>query len=195
MNRSFRLVAFAPAIALLIPSLAIAQVRDMAAEEAAQRPMYQLPSLSVTVSEETPLNAAARELYEQGKWIEAAELYTQAANELPEYDAESYEAYDMAGRLYFYGRDYSNARKSMERAAEVAEATGDIVSAAFRHVDVAFMAVWEGFPGVRREHIRRAEAHAEHEDFGEASAQKLKSLIHGVEALPMQEAQEETSDN
>lgn len=188
MQRSLRSLASVTAFGLLVPALAAGQVQDMAAEEAAQRPMYQLPSLTVVLSESTPLNEEARALYEQGQWIEAAQLYTQAADAMPTNDAESYEAYDMAGRLYFYGRDYTSARKSMERAAEVAEATGDIVSAAFRHVDVAFIAVWEGFPAVRREHVQMAQQHAGDDAFGAENSQKLAALIHGVEALPMQEA-------
>lgn len=61
------------------------------------------------------------------------------------------------GRLYFYGDDFGTAREMMERAATVAETTGDIVSAAYRHVDAAFIAVWEGYPGSRREHVQMAE--------------------------------------
>jgi len=191
MKRSLRSLASVTAFGLLVPALAAGQARDMAAEEAGQRPMYQLPSLTVVLSEATPLNEEARALYEQGRWIEAARLYAEAADAMPTNDAESYEAYDMAGRLYFYGRDYSNARKSMERAAEVAEATGDIVSAAFRHVDVAFMAVWEGFPAVRREHVQMAQQHAADDAFGAENSQKLTALIHGVEALPMHDADAE----
>lgn len=188
MKRSLCSLASIAVFGLLVPALAAGQARDMAAEDAAQRPMYQLPSLTVVLSEATPLAEEARALYEQGEWIEAARLYAEAADAMPTNEAESYEAYDMAGRLYFYGRDYPNARKSMERAAEVAEATGDVVSAAFRHVDAAFMAVWEGFPAVRREHVRRAQEHAATDAFGTENSQKLTALIHGVEALPMQEA-------
>jgi len=187
MKRSLCSLASISALGLLVPALAAGQARDMAVE-GAQRPMYQLPSLTVVLSEATPLNEEARALYEQGKWNEAARLYAEAADAMPTNDAESYEAYDMAGRFYFYGRDYPNARKSMERAAEVAEATGDIVSAAFRHVDAAFMAVWEGFPAVRREHVQRAQELAGSDAFGVEESQKLAALIGGVEVLPMQEA-------
>ena len=187
MDRSLRFVASTLTLILLVPSPAATQVRDMAVDEAEQRPTYQLPSLTVVLSESTPLHEEARALYEQGQWNEAATLYSEAADQMPVNDAESYEAYDMAGRLYFYGRNYPNARRSMERAAEVAEATGDIVSAAFRHVDVAFIAVWEGFPAVRREHVQKAREHAAWDEFGLENSHKLTALIHGVEALPMQD--------
>jgi tetratricopeptide (TPR) repeat protein len=190
MKRSLCSLTSIAALGLLVPAVAAGQARDMA-DEGGQRPMYQLPSLTVVLSEATPLHEEARALYEQGRWVEAARLYADAANAMPTNDAESYEAYDMAGRLYFYGRDYANARKSMERAAEVAEATGDIVSAAFRHVDAAFMAVWEGFPAVRREHVRKAQEHAASDEFGTENSQKLTALILGVEALPMQDADTE----
>ncbi|HSM08123.1 MAG TPA: hypothetical protein VLA33_03805 [Gemmatimonadota bacterium] len=187
MKRSLRSLASLSTFALLAPALAAGQARDMPVE-GAQRPMYQLPSLTVVLSEATPLNEEARALYEQGEWNEAARLYAEAADAMPANDARSYEAYDLASRLYFYGRDYPNARRSMERAAEVAEATGDIVSAAFRHVDAAFIAIWEGFPAVRREHVRRAQDLAGSDTFGVEESQKLAALIQGVELLPMQEA-------
>ena len=172
---------------LAIPSLASAQAQDMATE---QRPMYELPALTVVVTGETPLDQRAADLYQQGEWSSAADLYMAAAEKMPAMEAASYRPLDMAGRLYFYGRNYSKARQAMERAAQVAEATGDIVSAALRHVDAAFIAVWEGYPASRREHIQKAQEHAQTEGFGEENAQKVRALVYGVESLPAGESQD-----
>jgi tetratricopeptide (TPR) repeat protein len=165
----------------LLPSAASAQSE--------QRPMYELPSLSITtISDATPLNEDARALYEQGKWSEAARMYEAAAEELPRNDAASYDSYDMAARMYFYGRNFGKADAMMTRAADVAEATGDIVSAADRHVDAAFIAVWEGYPGRRRGHVAKAEELAGRDGFGAQNAARLSALIRGVSALPIEEA-------
>lgn len=170
---------------LALPSSAAAQADEMASETE-QRAMYELPTLSITIRDATPLDERAAELFQQGRWSEAADLYRESAETTPDNDVAAYTAHDMAARLYFYGRDYESARKSMERAAEVAEATGDIVSAAYRHVDAAFMAVWEGYPASRREHISRAEELAADAEFGDEHARQLEALIHGVTALPIQ---------
>ena len=169
---------------LAIPSLAAAQAQNMAAD---QRPMYELPALTVVVAGETPLDQRAADLYRQGEWTTAADLYIDAADKMPAMEADSYRPLDMAGRLYFYGREYGKARRAMERAAKVAEATGDVVSAALRHIDAAFIAVWEGYPGSRREHIQKALEHAQTEGFGEENAGKIQALIYGVESLPVAE--------
>ena len=152
---------------------------------AEQRPMYELPTLSiVAMSDIGPLSDRARSHYEQGRWSDAGDLYREAAEGMPHNDPNSYTTYDMAARLYFYGDDFGKARQMMERAAEVAEATGDVVSAAYRHVDAAFIAIWEGYPGMRREHVRAAKAYADRIDFGEEHAGRIYALINGVNALP-----------
>ena len=179
--KGYRIHMLAWAALLAIPSLAMAQAEEMVGD---QRPMYELPALTVEVSGETPLDQRAADLYQQGEWSSAADLYVDAAEKMPAMEASSYQPLDMAGRLYFYGRDYTKARQAMERAAEVAEATGDVVSAALRHVDAAFIAVWEGYAASRREHIQKAEEHAESEGFGQENARKIRALIYGVESLP-----------
>jgi hypothetical protein len=105
---------------------------------------------------------------------------------MPPNDPNSYPGFDMAARLYFYGDEFSSAREMMERAAGVATATGDIVTAAYRHVDAAFIAVWEGYPGSRREHVRQAESFASRTNFERAHAARIYALINGVTALPAQ---------
>jgi len=155
---------------------------------AQDRPMYELPTITVSIlTEADPLYESAASLYQAGKWSEAAMLHREAAEGMPESAAESYLQFDQAGRLYFYAGDYADARKMMERAAEVAEATGDMVSAAYRHVDAAFIAVWEGYPASRRDHVRIAEEYAASADMDEADAQRIHALTRGVATLPIKE--------
>lgn len=174
--RFFALPAFA---FLLLPSLAMAQ--------AEQRPMFELPSLGIEIAQKTSRSEQAVALFNAGKWQEAARLYRDAVKEMPKNSPEAYEAYDMAARLYFYGHNYGDARAMMESAASVAEATGDVVTAAYRHVDAAFIAVWEGYPGSRREHVQRAEQFASSSDVSAEHAARIAALIQGVRALPVSE--------
>lgn len=158
---------------------------------AEQRPMYELPTLSIVAASDIgALSDRARSHYEQGRWSDAAELYREAAEGMPQNDPDSYTTYDMAARLYFYGDDFGAAREMMERAAEVAEATGDLVSAAYRHVDAAFIAIWEGYPGSRRDHVRAAKAYAGRSDFGSEHSARIYALINGVNALPGDDEEE-----
>ena len=161
---------------------AAAQAQD------APRPMYELPAITVSVlSEADPLYEAASGLYQAGDWRGAAELYREAAEGMPQNDANSYVPYDMSARLYFYAGEFTDSREMMERAAEVAGATGDVVSAAYRHVDAAFIAVWEGYPGKRREHVAAAEMLAGGEGFDEDAAARVAALTRGVDTLPLDE--------
>ena len=159
-----------------------------AASAAQDRPMYELPTITVSIlTEADPLYESAAMLYQSGKWSEAAMLHREAAESMPENAADSYLQYDQAARLYFYAGDYADARKMMERAAEVAEATGDMVSAAYRHVDAAFIAVWEGYPGSRRDHVRIAEEYAASADMDKSDAERIHALTRGVASLPVKE--------
>jgi len=154
----------------------------------ALRPMYELPTITVSVlSEADPLYETASGLYESGDWKGAAELYREAAEGMPTNDANSYISYDMSARLYFYAGEFTESREMMESAAEVAGATGDVVSAAYRHVDAAFIAVWEGFPGKRREHVNAAEMLAGGEGFDADAAARVTALTRGVDSLPVDE--------
>jgi len=182
------------ALHVLIATLAFGLAADaLSAQTAEGRPMYELPTLSVIVAGTTPTDSRAEALYADGRWNEAAQVYREAAEARASGDAKAYEAYDMAARLYFYGRNFGAARKMMERAAELAEATGDVVSAAYRHVDAAFIAVWEGYPGRRRDHVAAAEAHAAREGFGEEHVRRIRALIYGISSLPVTEESAEAS--
>ena len=176
MTIGFRSLSAAAALALILPSYLVAQ----------ERPMYELPSIIVSApSEADPLFESAAALYEAGQWEEAAELYRDAAEAMPENDPNSYPTYDQAARLYFYAGEFSEAREMMEDAAGVAEATGDLVAAAYRHVDAAFIAVWEGYPGKRREHVETAEKYATENEFDAEDVDRIHALTKGVASLPV----------
>jgi tetratricopeptide (TPR) repeat protein len=178
MTIGFRLFSLTALAALVLPAVLRAQ----------DRPMYELPTITVTaLSEADPLYESAVALYEAGEWAEAAKLYRDASEGMPQNDPNSYITYDQSARLYFYAGEFSEARDMMEQAAMVAEATGDMVSAAYRHVDAAFIAVWEGYPGKRREHVATAEELAVEHEFGEDDAEHIHALTRGVGMLPVKE--------
>ena len=181
MSRVLPLAVIASLLVALVPEVAEAQ-------EAELRPMYELPTITVLAPVEgDPLYDQAMALYEQARWEDAAKLHRGAAESMPENDANAYVQYDRAARLYFYAGDYSEAREMMEHAASVAEATGDMESAAYRHIDAAFIAVWEGYPGKRREHVEIAERYANEYDFGKEDASHVYALTRGIGTLPMDE--------
>lgn len=182
MRTGFPILSAAAAVALFLPT-------SLGAQEQA-RPTYELPSITVMApSEADPLYESAATMYQAGDWEEAARLYRDAAEGMPENDPNSYLTFDQAARLYFYAGEYGEARQMMEEAASVAEATGDMVAAAYRHVDAAFIAVWEGYPGKRREHVMAAEKYAVEYEFDTADAEKIGSLTRGVAALPVEDKQ------
>lgn len=177
MPRDVRILSLGILMLLLTPPLSLAQTE--------QRAMYELPSLSIEMATAAPQSEQAMALFSAGNWKEAGQLYEKTGTEAAKNSVEAYRAYDMAARMYFYGHDYTAARWSMGKAAEIAEATGDLVSAAYRHVDAAFIAVWEGYSGSRRDHVRRAEELAGRPEVSPEHAAKIASLIQGVTALPV----------
>jgi len=135
----------------------IASVAAASVAQAQDRPMYELPAIEVNVLQ-TGLHQQAIDLYEfPERWGEAADLHRQAAENLTKNDAGQFFGYSRAALLYFYAGELSAARRSMEDAAEVAEATGDVLTAANAFVDAAFIAVAEGYDGKQREFVGEAE--------------------------------------
>lgn len=146
MRNYARAVAATVALLLILPVGA----------EAQSRPMYELPALQVTALQ-NPLHVEALALYElPDRWIEAARLHERAARQLPKKDAGQYFGFRQASLLYFYSNDLGSARRAMQRAADVAEATGDVLTAAQTWVDAAFIAVAEGYGGKHREFVANA---------------------------------------
>jgi hypothetical protein len=68
----------------------------------------------------------------------------------------------------------------MEKAASVAEATGDVVTAANAWVDVAFIAVVEGFDGKRRESVANARSLAEADGVSDSDRDAILVRIEGA---------------
>ncbi|MCL7962605.1 MAG: hypothetical protein M8860_07110 [marine benthic group bacterium] len=137
--------------AVMIAGLAGASVA-----QAQDRPMYELPAIEVNVLQ-TGLHQQAIDLYElPERWGEAADLHRQAAENLQKNDAGQFFGYSRAALLYFHAGELAAARRSMEDAAEVAEATGDVLTAANAFVDAAFIAVAEDYDGKQREFVGEA---------------------------------------
>lgn len=147
--------------------------------EAQSREMFELPPLQVTAFQ-SPLHSRAMELYEQPqRWEEAGELHEQAAKLLPNNAADGYFGFQRAAVLYFHAGEIARSRKAMERAAEIADATGDLLTAAHSWVDAAFLAVAEGYAGKKREFVRTARAMADSELLTDADREAILSRIDG----------------
>jgi len=166
---------------MMLRSLAAAATLLAAAgaADAQEREMYELPALEVTAFQ-SPLNSQAMELYETpSRWEEAGQLHERAAKVLPKNDAAAYFGFQRAAVLYFYAGESARARKTMERAAEVAEATGDVLTAANTWVDAAFLAVAEGYAGKKREFVGNARAIAASELLNDADRESILARIDG----------------
>ena len=77
-----------------------------------------------------------------------------------------------------------DARRAMEDAAEVAEATGDDFVAANTYVDAAFIAIAEGFAGKKREFVREARELADSEKITSEEKAEILLRIDGAPAGP-----------
>lgn len=87
------------------------------------------------------LVARAQSLHETpSSWGVAASLYVRAAEQFDPREAAGVEAFRMAGRLYSYAGELGRGRDAMEKAAERALETGDVVTAANAYADAAFIA-------------------------------------------------------
>ena len=157
----------------------------IAAPAAAQdRPSFELPAIEVTVLQ-SDLHQTAISLYEfPSFWELAADLHKQAADNLPRNDAGQFFGYSRAAVLYFYAGEFDDARRSMEDAAEVAEATGDVFTAANAYVDAAFVAIAEGFAGKKREFVSEARGLAESEWITAEERADILARIDGAPAGP-----------
>ena len=149
---------------------------------AQERPTYELPAIEVEVLQ-TDLHQQAIDLYEiPERWGEAADLHREAAENLPKNDAGQFFGYSRAALLYFYAGELPEARRSMEDAAEVAEATGDVLTAAHAYVDAAFIAIAEDYDGKQREFVADAEEVAASELLTEAERESVLIRIEGAPA-------------
>jgi len=157
----------------------------IAAPAAAQdRPSFELPAIEVTVLQ-SDLHQVAISLYElPSYWELAGDLHKRAADNLPRNAAGQFFGYSRAAVLYFHAGEFADARRSMEDAAEVAEATGDIFTAANTYVDAAFVAIAEGFAGKKREFVRDARELAGSEWLTAEEKADILARIEGAPAGP-----------
>ena len=156
--------------ALVAANMAVAQ----------ERPTYELPAIEVEVLQ-TDLHQQAIDLNEiPERWGEAADLHREAAENLPKNDAGQFFGYSRAALLYFYAGELPEARRSMEDAAEVAEATGDLLTAAHAYVDAAFIAIAEDYDGMEREFVADARSVAASEVLTEAERESVEIRIEGA---------------
>ena len=170
---------------LLEAVVASAAVLVAAAPVAAQdRPSYELPAIEVSVLQ-NDLHQTAISLYDlPAFWELAGDLHKQAAENLPRNDAGQYFGYNRAAILYFHAGKFTNSRRAMEDAAQVAEATGDEYVAANTYVDAAFVAIAEGFAGKKREFVQRARELAETEAVTSEERAEILSRIEGAPSGP-----------
>jgi hypothetical protein len=164
--------------AVLVAAIAATPAR------AQDRPTYELPAIEVTVLQ-TDLHQRAMELYElPDRWAEAADLHRQAAERLTDNDAGQFFGFSRASLLYFYAGESGKARKNMERAARVAEATGDVLTAANAWVDAAFIAVAEGYAGKKREFVAEARTLADSDLMSDEARAEILARIDGAPTGP-----------
>ena len=160
----------------------IAGLAGASVAQAQDRPMYELPAIEVNVLQ-TGLHQQAIDLYElPERWGEAADLHRQAAENLQKNDAGQFFGYSRAALLYFHAGELAEARRSMEDAAEVAEATGDVLTAAHAYVDAAFIAIAEDYDGKQREFVADAREVAASEFLTEAEREGVLIRIEGAPA-------------
>lgn len=164
-------------------ALAIVAMAAMPAPAGAQEhEMFELPAIQVEALQ-NPLHVAAIALYEMpARWEEAGELHEAAARELTRNDAGQFFGFNRAALLYLYAGETGRSRRAMEKAASVAEATGDILTAANSWVDAAFIAVAEGFAGKRRQFVAKARSLAESDLLSTDESAAILARIDGAPA-------------
>jgi len=151
---------------------------------AQDRPSYELPAIEVSVMQ-NDLHQTAISLYELPQfWTLAGDLHKQAADALPRNDAGQFFGYSRAAVLYFHAGDFVDARRAMEDAAQVAEATGDVFTAANAYVDAAFVAIAEGYAGKKREFVREARELAGSEQLTDEERADILARIEGAPSGP-----------
>lgn len=106
----------------------------------------------------TVLEAKARALFSSpARYDEAVRLFVEAADEREIGDPQRVKNLTMASRLTYYAGDTSDALELMQRAANEAMSTGDVLAAAHGYMDSAFLAHEVGQTGVAAALIKKAE--------------------------------------
>lgn len=174
--RKMRLLGAVAASAAVIVAAAPAAAQD--------RPSFELPAIEVSVLQ-NDLHQTAISLYELPMyWELAGDLHVQAAENLPRNDAGQFFGFNRAAILYFHAGELVDARRAMEDAAQVAEATGDVFVAANTYVDAAFIAIAEGYAGKKREFVSQARDLADSEWVTAEERADILARIDGAPAGP-----------
>jgi hypothetical protein len=98
----------------------------------------------VDVERAEQLEAKAKKLYSNtSKYADAAKLHEEAADHRSRVDPLRVKSLQMASRLYHYAGKETKALALMERAAEEALASGDVVTAANAYVDASYLAQYQ----------------------------------------------------
>jgi ATP/maltotriose-dependent transcriptional regulator MalT len=106
----------------------------------------------------TELEAEARELFASPtRYDEAVRLFVKAAELRGVGDQQRVKDFVMASRLTYYRGGVAEALSLMQRAANEALSTGDVLAAAHGFMDSAYLAQEAGEAGVATEMIRKAE--------------------------------------
>lgn len=174
--RTMRLLEAAAGLAAVLVAVAPVTAQD--------RPSYELPAIEVSVLQNA-LHQTAISLYElPSYWKLAGDLHKQAADALPRNDAEQFFGFNRAAVLYFHAGEFVDARRSMEDAAQVAEATGDMYVAANTYVNAAFIAIAEGYAGKKREFVSEARSLADSPWVTAEEKAEIRARIEGAPAGP-----------
>lgn len=106
----------------------------------------------------TALEAQARSLFSTpARYSEAVRLFVKAADLREIGDPQRVKNLTMASRLTYYRGDAANALDLMQRAANEAMSTGDVLAAAHGYMDSAYLAQEIGQQGVAAELMKKAE--------------------------------------
>jgi len=118
---------------------------------------YAGPGSEKATTKAEKLEQQALDLFSQpDKYCRAAKLLQQAAGEREVGDPMRVRDLHMASRLSFYGGKEVAALDLMQQSAEEALATGDVIAAANRFVDAAFLAKSAGDAEAAVKMVKRA---------------------------------------
>ena len=112
---------------------------------AATQTVSQAAAPLIAISRADQLEKQAAALHDNlERYVEAARLYKQSASLRSEADPRAVDALTMAAHLFHYANKISDARRTMEQAAERALAGGDVWRASLANLEAALFAYKQG---------------------------------------------------
>src|SRR5687768_1173993 len=130
---------------LTMTTTVLAQSNPQPAPPAPIEPAKDAVVKTTTVVRADALLDSAAILHEQpARYADAARFYRESAALRPWADAAAVEALAKAAHLYGYANRLTDARRTMEQAAQRALARGDVVRASIANVEAAFFAQKQG---------------------------------------------------